>query len=189
MKTLSIAEQIERITDSVAVQANAIDAARTLLATKTTESAPAFEDNNCRKWIFTTLTDSAAGGTISVATGDTWLSANRSDASLTIALIPLDTMTVAAKSIICAVQGNRFLWAEKYGRCMHGNSGGTGIGSNSFFTSVAGNGEPGAASMNGFAVTSAGNLTFTCRDGGSTLVLPAGRWLVVAMIDDEEEEE
>ena len=127
MKKLSIAEQIGRITDAVAVQANAIDAARTLLATKTTESSPAFEDNNCRKWIFTASADSNTGESFSVATGDTWLAANRSDTSLTIALIPLDTMTVAAKSFICDVHGNRFLWADKYFRCMNGNSVVTGM--------------------------------------------------------------
>lgn len=178
-ENMSVRDQITRIKDTVALQNNAIDAARTLLATKTTEVEPPVE-RNVRKWVYNNAADSAAGVNFTITENDEWLRANRNDSSLTIVLAPLFTVGSIASAIVIYISSNRYVTGTNYGRVVRNSS--SGSLSSSYVTRPI-NDSTAVATFPGFKVDADGTLTFTCRDGGGQVVLPAGKWLITAAIE------
>lgn len=132
-----------------------------------------------KTWVFTTASDSAQGGDVPIVSSDEWLLAHKSDSSLVITLIPLAPVTPTAKYILAYVQTATSInsTSNNYGRSIRCSTSSATLIDNSPSHAV------GTSQYHGFYINSNGSLSFKPGDGGASLILPAGTWLVTASVN------
>ncbi len=133
---------------------------------------------NSKTWVFTTASDSAQGAEVPIVSSDAWLLAHKSDSSLVIPLVPLSPVTPTAKYILAYVHTATSInsASNSYGRSIRCSISSTTLIDNSPDYAV------GTSQYHGFYINNSGSLSFKPGDGGASLVLPAGTWLVTASV-------
>ena len=136
-----------------------------------------------KQWVISLSEDTANNAQLTIAVNDDWLVSHKNDASLTISMVPLSAVTVAARKLVMCVHSNHNLWdTGHFGRTLRGaNSSASAAGYNC--SAAIKDTLPGGSGGNGFYFND-NTLMFSARDGGTTFSVPAGDWLITASVKE-----
>jgi hypothetical protein len=132
---------------------------------------------NSKAWTLTLASDTARGESVTIVNEDSWLLAHKNDSSLVITLVPLQAITPAAYRILAYIHTMTKIdsTSNRYGRSIRCSMSNASLSDNNPTQAIS-------AGNYGFMINANGGLTFVSGDGGSSLILPAGSWLITASV-------